>query len=315
MRKVVKNLEDRPKEFEQESTQKKFAELIKTGNTSLIKSELYSGKSYYSDDGVKQWTVRDHLNKYYHNKCAYCETNCKAEIEHYRPKSKVNEHKPHPGYYWLCIEWTNLMPSCHNCNAAGAKVDKFPIIGSYVTSPTFVAGELDSTACKAHLSPLFDEKPYLLHPEIDDPQAYFAFEIDPKKEGILIVGIDNEGRGKKTIEICQLNRTDLKKSRKDAITSGLVNHLITALTDYAEGNEDEMLLSKQFIRHYHTVTKVAQKPTEQYTLLWKYTTDSVNNFEQIVVPLIESDFAMKPIEVIEKIKLLVIETFRRYKAI
>jgi hypothetical protein len=42
----------------------------------------------------------------------------------------------HPGYYWLAYEWTNLLPSCYDCNsfrrhgtmkAGPGKNERFPV--------------------------------------------------------------------------------------------------------------------------------------------------------------------------------------------
>jgi hypothetical protein len=132
-----------------------WAELIAeaaTGKASLI-------TSFDSDQEIK---VNDKLYKKYmqfllrlfHNKCAYCESkigeNQPGDVEHYRPKGRVvnDELKPvrvthrvkgtiqHPGYYWLAYEWSNLFPSCIDCNRArrhgdektmAGKADRFPV--------------------------------------------------------------------------------------------------------------------------------------------------------------------------------------------
>src|SRR5690606_31270242 len=60
--------------------------------------------------------VKDELKKVF-TKCAYCESNYGAvfdgDVEHFRPKGKVNEKNPQtPGYYWLSNEWNNLFLAC-----------------------------------------------------------------------------------------------------------------------------------------------------------------------------------------------------------
>ena len=93
----------------------------------------------YSTPDEKRSRVEDQLALSYHNKCAYCERLEKADIEHYRPKKKVAEDNTHNGYYWLCYEWTNLLPSCVKCNREGAKHSKFPILGTRVYTPSFLS--------------------------------------------------------------------------------------------------------------------------------------------------------------------------------
>jgi hypothetical protein len=61
-------------------------------------------------------SVVSKLNNIYNHKCAYCEAyEPEPEVEHYRPKKGVTG-EVHEGYYWLCYEWSNLMPACHDCN-------------------------------------------------------------------------------------------------------------------------------------------------------------------------------------------------------
>lgn len=65
--------------------------------------------------------IRDALQRMFHGKCAYCESNIghvsDAHIEHYRPKAKF----PH-----LTFDWDNLLLACSKCNGAGYKGDNFP---------------------------------------------------------------------------------------------------------------------------------------------------------------------------------------------
>jgi uncharacterized protein (TIGR02646 family) len=179
----------------------------------LITDSIYR-EAYDTPDG-KRSRVEDQLALSYKHKCAYCERLCKADIEHYRPKKKVSGQTSDPGYYWLCYEWSNLIPSCATCNREGAKHSHFPVLGQWaITHPVLDDGKLDLDKFKANISPLIDERPYLLHPEINEPADYLAFEIDAHKQGIRIKGIDVDGRGDKTIAICKLNRQELLLDRK-----------------------------------------------------------------------------------------------------
>ena len=60
----------------------------------------------------------DQLRKTFHNLCAYCETECRGEVDHFRPKSRFPEFV----YYW-----SNWVLSCHDCNLA--KQSKWPSTG------------------------------------------------------------------------------------------------------------------------------------------------------------------------------------------
>ena len=52
--------------------------------------------------------------------CGYCESQCRGEVDHFRPKSKA----PH-----LVYCWSNWIYSCHDCN--NIKREKWPICGYF----------------------------------------------------------------------------------------------------------------------------------------------------------------------------------------
>jgi uncharacterized protein (TIGR02646 family) len=69
--------------------------------------------AYKGDD------VRHTLHALFHGKCAYCEARYDVvgpvDIEHFRPKN-ADPNGTHQGYWWLAAVWTNLLPSCIDCN-------------------------------------------------------------------------------------------------------------------------------------------------------------------------------------------------------
>jgi hypothetical protein len=74
------------------------------------------------------------------DKCWYVECRNPGtddDVDHFRPKARVNEDPLHPGYYWLAFDWHNFRLSCHRANRArispttrevGGKADHFPLI-------------------------------------------------------------------------------------------------------------------------------------------------------------------------------------------
>jgi uncharacterized protein (TIGR02646 family) len=284
---VIKRDEDKTERLASIETYQALLSIVRTNNKNLITDSIYRD-SYDTPDG-KRSRVEDKLAISYKNKCAYCERICKADIEHYRPKKGVDDDSTHPGYYWLCYEWSNLIPSCITCNREGAKHNKFPVIGPRVFGPTmFPDGNLDLTLCKASLSPLLDEKPYLLHPEVDKPEDYFEFELDPKGEGIRIVGIDEEGRGEKTIEICLLNRHELKLDRVERVIDDFKDalHCLFAQLDNGEINENQFV--DRIIHNIELLYQRSRQNDKTHTYLRKYIVASVGNFEKIVLPFLDS---------------------------
>lgn len=173
------------------------------------------------------------LKKLYNKKCGYCETPVEAgtvlEFDHYRPKNGIKEDKSHTGYYWLGYEWSNLIPACPNCNRQ--KSNAFPINGKRAKVSDFYNDpeqlEMNNTRCKADSPLLKSEKPLLLHPEIDTPENHMTFlpsgEVEAAKD-----------RGKKTIEICGLNREGLILARMKII-NGHLDDIREVLDDFITG--------------------------------------------------------------------------------
>lgn len=288
MRKINKDFNNAPSEL-LECAKKHEADLLETKN---VNSTCYK-KS------------KRKLESQFYKKCAYCETKYLTTsdtwIEHYRPKSKSE-------YYWLAYEWSNLLPTCTKCNRP--KKDNFPLINekNKVKAPLLLNGKLDLVKCKADTSPLIDEQPFVLHPKIDNPEKYFDFQIDECFSGIEIIGKDKvenniyEGRGAATIDICKLNRYELKKDRHDKVvveivkafekTFKLLQISETPLTKYEE----------VFKIEFEEIIQKSKQDELEHTLLRKAITDE-NKFETIICPAINGD----------NIKKVIIEAFKKYK--
>lgn len=179
-------------------------------------------------NGYNSLSIKKALEKLYSNhtpisinssvydpKCAYCESNSNTtavlQVEHYRPKKAVEEEPTHKGYYWLALEWTNLVYACQNCNNSGAKGTKFPIVKQRIYQENRDnQGDIIYTDFDVSSDFLKGEEPLLLHPEIDKPTEHLRF----KNNGKLI---GKTQRGRETIKICKLNRDLLIESRKDIV--------------------------------------------------------------------------------------------------
>jgi uncharacterized protein (TIGR02646 family) len=286
MRKVNKLDSQIPSCLLEESALSALENIANTGNKNLISDRIYRDP-YTTPDGNLSGVV-DALDLSYYHKCAYCERITKADVEHYRPKRGVSEDKNHPGYYWLCYEWTNLIPACITCNREGAKHNSFPILGKRIYSPVFdFTRVLDKVSIKASNPPLIEEIPCLLHPEIDDTELFFEFEVDPKI-GIRIVGIDAEGRGNSTIEICKLNRQELRIDRHQQIVLEFVEAVHSAFAELNRG----IISEEQFLDRLSDILNFLKKKSEfetfPFTFLRRYVVKSEHNFKKIMFPFLDS---------------------------
>jgi 5-methylcytosine-specific restriction endonuclease McrA len=151
---------------------------------------------------LKRWL----LDRVFHGKCAYCESKLVVtdygDADHYRPKARVKAVPDHTGYFWIAYDWRNLIPCCKHCNTGG-KSDSFPIGGRRVFDRTEAVApqELDVI-----------EKPLLLHPYAcgdDHPRKHLEFNefghVRPRNGSI---------RGEQSIELCDLQRYQLVKERR-----------------------------------------------------------------------------------------------------
>jgi uncharacterized protein (TIGR02646 family) len=280
-------------------------EEIAQGSLNLIKPKVYKGH-YKDENGKLKSEVRKYLNRVYYKKCGYCERFCKAEIEHYRPKKGVDESRDHEGYYWLCYEWSNLVPACRYCNTEGGKGNKFPILdeNKRIFKPEFVATKLDKSKCNAYLTPLKDEKPYLLHPEIDDPKEFLGFNIKANKKDVIIVGKDAENRGKRTVQICNLNRDELLVERLESVFYKAKQSFNFVFDYMALGKIVKEDVTSALKLVFKQLSEELNNKKLSHTLLRWFILETEANFVNIFAPYIEND---------EK-RALIIEAYKLYKA-
>ncbi len=105
----------------------------------------------------------------------------------------------------MAYEWSNLLLACNTCNIK--KSNHFPVAGNRVTTPPSVEGDwLPRSAT------MLGEKPLVLNPEVDDPTQHLLFKADG-----VIAAKNNSPRGVATINICHLNREELRTERKKMV--------------------------------------------------------------------------------------------------
>ena len=180
-----------------------------TAAEKTVEAEAEQGDHEVTDH-YKDVQIKIALEKLFNFKCAYCERDLSPpwDVEHFRPKGRVAERREHPGYYWLAYEWTNLYPSCQNCNQR--RKDQ-PVWGNADLTPGPAAGKLDqfplvveANRAMDHTMDIADEEPELLDPCNDTPEEVISF--DPTGEAF---SLDDNPRGVRSIEIYHLNRRKL----------------------------------------------------------------------------------------------------------
>lgn len=147
------------------------------------------------------------LAKLFHSKCAYCETRLESGLgglELHRPRQNAigTDDKASPDHYWwLAWEWRNVLLACRNC--VSVKGSRFPVKG-------------ERASPESGKSALPAEEPLLLDPTVDEPAEHLRFASESP---YLVHGLTE--RGKVTIEVLQLNRSDLLQARELAAEEAL----------------------------------------------------------------------------------------------
>jgi len=148
--------------------------------------------------------IKKELLKMCNSKCAYCESKLgvisDGDIEYFRPKTGArglnpDEYAP-KHYWWLAYEWDNLVIACQICNQK-YKRDYFPLESETLRSRIGATG-----------TELLLEQSLLIDPTNEDPSDHIEFAENG-------YAIELSKKGKVTIEILGLNRTELVENRKN----------------------------------------------------------------------------------------------------
>jgi uncharacterized protein (TIGR02646 family) len=191
-----------------------------------VKKKAFEYSAYKGTD------VRLALEKLFHGKCAYCETfyaaSSPVDIEHYRPKGGVTEDPAHGGYWWVAMQWENLLPSCIDCNRKRGQViveasSSLAALAANVSPQLKQAGKKNSfpladtgTRATAESTDFSLEQPLLINPCNDDPSTYLMHSVDPAHPTGLMVATGSplqQMRGATSIHIYGLNRLKLLEDR------------------------------------------------------------------------------------------------------
>ncbi|KRA97946.1 hypothetical protein ASD83_12830 [Devosia sp. Root685] len=151
----------------------------------------------YDFTRYKEATVKDALEQLFHGKCAYCESFYAGvhpvDVEHYRPKGEVDGVAGHRGYWWLAMNWENLLPSCIDCNrrrnqkAPKPSKDGRPTLletGDFDRSKSILMGKQSifplagSHRAAGPGDDVNAEDRLLLDPTRDDPDDHLVFHVD-----------------------------------------------------------------------------------------------------------------------------------------
>ena len=196
-------------------------------------------------DGFKAYGssgVRQALELLSYNKCAYCESSYAATqpvaVEHFRPKGFILvSAKPRrikrPGYYWLAAEWTNLLPSCTDCNSP--RGHEFPT-GKRTLGKANLFPLADEKKRAARAAQLAREAPLLIDPTLVNPSAHLTFLPNGAVQAVEDAAGQPSAIGVASIEGYALARPRLCQAREERakLVQNQVERVKDCLEDRAE---------------------------------------------------------------------------------
>jgi len=172
------------------------------------------------------------LTALFSGKCAYCESKAGAtqpfDVEHYRPKGAVAEDPNHRGYWWLALDWENLLPSCSDCNRERYQyLIEVPASGPpFVASKTRLAGKESAFPIRGKVrankpgDDLALEDPLLLDPTRHQPEDHLQWKIDYPESPVVVArstGGEPSPHGTVSVKVYGLNRQKLVEERRDLL--------------------------------------------------------------------------------------------------
>jgi uncharacterized protein (TIGR02646 family) len=205
-------------------------------------------------------------------KCWYCESledRSYMPVDHFRPKSCVNECPDHDGYWWLAFEWTNYRYCCIYCNShttgknsSGGKQDHFPL----VNAPNWV---------KEENGDLHTEEPMLVDPcDPADPNLITFHETGFPREVVRDEQSVKYKRANKSIEIYHLHHNKSVKTRKRLAI--LIRNLVGEIETLQVGQFEGVDTSHQIKARMKDLTKLIHEDAPYRTAARLYLKGNIN---------------------------------------
>lgn len=201
---------------------------VSTERSEAVAHYAATTSASYEFSKYKEFDVKFSLDRLFDSKCAYCEYQLGdgMEVEHFRPKGRVDGEPTHRGYWWLALQWENLLPSCAGCNQRRCQhlVTVTTTEAEYAAlqgkKPRKTAGKgnhfpISGVRAFAPTDNLSDEDHDILDPTVDDPDQYLTWSTSTTFSIALPLTTDPAfaKRALATINVFALNRTKLVQLR------------------------------------------------------------------------------------------------------
>jgi hypothetical protein len=159
-------------------------------------------------------------------KCWYSESRnptADKNVDHFRPKNRVDEDPAHEGYWWLAFTWRNFRYSSQWCNqrrvddvngTSGGKWDRFPLCSN-------------SFRARQEGDDIEQEDPELLDPIDPNDWKLLTFRADGHPTPVKPAGTRDHQRAAASISVYHLHCKPLVDDRR--AVAGAVQRLVQEL--------------------------------------------------------------------------------------
>ena len=273
MRKISKDFNNPPADLQQKARKK----------LPILFRKYYQQKDTHTRiRGYNTTQTKEQLKGLYHHKCAFCERKLSDNNDPYTGFT-VDHYRPQTFYYWLAYEWSNLLPVCGECNRKKDKIF-LPFTNEDLNkkreNPPIANNYFDETQFLANSPTLLAENPQLLHPEIDNVEDFFVFELTGK----IIPNPNNKPedikRAKLTISTLGWDNNGqlLFKDRKKVIDSLQARCLSVSLTVATLVEQNGF--DTKYLYGYMEIIRdlLAVDDTSSFTLLRKQIINEIETF-------------------------------------
>ena len=176
-----------------------------------IRKAVKSGKSYRFETLWSDRKVKKFLHRSQHGKCCYCERKRDekrdSDVEHFRPKARVEGAGNHLGYWWLAYNWENLLIACKTCNEEYKK-SKFPL-------------KDESKRAYTEKSDIDKEEPIMINPLKEDPELLINYDFLAEADFSgkpMVKAVGKCMRSKKTVDgLTGINDENVMLERADKL--------------------------------------------------------------------------------------------------
>ena len=163
------------------------------------------------------------LHKVGHGKCWYSESRnptADKNVDHFRPKARVDEDRTHEGYWWLAFSWQNFRYASQWCNqrrnekinnTSGGKADHFPL------SPDSIRAYCEADDCDL-------EDIELLDPVDPEDWKLVTFRPDGHPIPAKPTGTPEHSRAATSIDVYHLHCKELVDDRRSL--AGMVQRIV-----------------------------------------------------------------------------------------